>query len=164
FNQDIEATRCGGFFVVCYLGVNQVSTQDFPDSSETRCATNGWYQCSTVAPPIRSLDSSGKLPYHFLMEDIIMPVAISTARLEARISTDLHSMLKRAAELQGRTMTDFVVTAVQDAAQRAIEQAGVIRLSMADQECFAQALLSPPKQTPALKRAFARRSKLLSAE
>jgi len=98
------------------------------------------------------------------MEDITMSTAISTARLEARISTDLHSMLKRAAELQGRTMTDFVVTAVQDAAQRAIEQAEVIRLSMADQECFAQALLSPPKQAPALKRAFARRSKLLSAE
>jgi hypothetical protein len=39
-------------------------------------------------------------------EDKTMPAAISTARLEARISTDLHSMLKRAAELQGRTMTD----------------------------------------------------------
>ena len=38
-------------------------------------------------------------------------------------------MLKRAAELQGRTMTDFVVSAVQDAAQRAIEQAEVIRLA-----------------------------------
>ena len=74
-----------------------------------------------------------------------MPAAISTARLEARISTDLHSMLKRAAELQGRTMTDFVVSAVQDAAQQAIERAEVIRLSLADQECFAQALLSPPE-------------------
>ncbi|AVB17716.1 MULTISPECIES: DUF1778 domain-containing protein [Pseudomonas syringae group] len=93
-----------------------------------------------------------------------MPVAVHTARLEARISTDLHSMLKRAAELQGRTMTDFVVSAVQDAAQRAIEQADVIRLSMADQECFAQALLSPPQPAPALKRAFARRSKLLRSE
>jgi uncharacterized protein (DUF1778 family) len=82
-----------------------------------------------------------------------MPVAISTARLEARISTDLHSMLKRAAELQGRTMTDFVVSAVQDAA-----------LSLADQECFAQALLSPSKPAPALERAFARRSKLLRTE
>jgi uncharacterized protein (DUF1778 family) len=89
---------------------------------------------------------------------------ISTARLEARISTDLHAMLKRAAELQGRTMTDFVVAAVQDAAQRAIEQAEVIRLSLADQECFAQALLSPPKPAPALERAFARRSKLLRTE
>jgi uncharacterized protein (DUF1778 family) len=97
-------------------------------------------------------------------EDNTMPTAISTARLEARISTDLHSMLKRAAELQGRTMTDFIVAAVQDAAQQAIEQAEVIRLSLADQECFAQALLSPPKPSPALERAFDRRSKLLRAE
>ena len=93
-----------------------------------------------------------------------MPAATSTARLEARISTELHSMLKRAAELQGRTMTDFVVAAVRDAAQRAIEQAEVIRLSLADQECFARALLSPPPPAPALERAFARRGKLLRTE
>ena len=93
-----------------------------------------------------------------------MPTATSTARLEARISTDLHGMLKRAAELQGRTMTDFVVAAVQDAAQRAIEQAEVVRLSMADQACFAQALLSPPPAAPALERAFARRDALLRGE
>jgi len=93
-----------------------------------------------------------------------MPVANSTARLEARISTDLHAMLKRAAELQGRTMTDFVVSAVQDAAQQAIERADVVRLSRVDQERFAQALLTPPKPSPALKRAFARRRKLLLTE
>jgi uncharacterized protein (DUF1778 family) len=93
-----------------------------------------------------------------------MSTAVSTARLEARISTDLHAMLKRAAEIQGRTMTDFVVSAVQDAAQQAIAQSDVIRLSLADQECFAQALLSPPKQAPALKRAFARHRKLISAK
>lgn len=93
-----------------------------------------------------------------------MPSPISTARLEARISHDLHTMLKRAAELQGRTMTDFVIAAVQDAAQHAIEQAELMRLSLADQECFAQALLSPPPPSPALKRAFARRRKLLRAE
>ena len=93
-----------------------------------------------------------------------MPTTISTARLEARISTELHATLKRAAEIQGRTMTDFVVSAVQDAAQRAIEQSGVIRLSLTDQECFASALLSPPKPSSSLKRAFARRKKLLIAE
>ena len=73
-------------------------------------------------------------------------------------------MRKRAAELQGRTMTDFVVAAVQDDAQRAIEKAEVIRLSLADQECFAQALLSPPQPSPALERAIARHSKLLRPE
>jgi uncharacterized protein (DUF1778 family) len=46
----------------------------------------------------------------------------------------------------------------------AIEQADVMRLSLADQACFAQALLSPPKPTPALKRAFARRRKLLGPD
>ncbi len=93
-----------------------------------------------------------------------MTTTISTARLEARISTELHVMLKRAAEIEGRTMTDFVVAAVHDAAQRAIEQASVIRLSLDDQECFAAALLTPAKPTAALKRAFARRKKLLGAE
>ncbi|MGI4859123.1 MAG: DUF1778 domain-containing protein [Janthinobacterium lividum] len=92
-----------------------------------------------------------------------MPTS-ATARLEARISLDLHSLLKRAAELQGRTMTDFVVAAVQEAAQKAIEQAEVMRLSLADQECFAQALLSPPTPTPALVRAVTRRRKLLRPE
>jgi len=93
-----------------------------------------------------------------------MSSAISTARLEARISTDLHTLLKRAAEIQGRTMTDFVVSAVQDAAQRAIEQAEVVRLTLADQECFARALLVPSLPVPALERAFARRRTLLGAE
>jgi uncharacterized protein (DUF1778 family) len=93
-----------------------------------------------------------------------MPAAISTARLEARISTDLHSMLKRAAELQGRTMTDFVVAAVQEAAQRAIEHAEIIRLSLADQQRLAEVLLSPPEPAPALKRAMARHDKLLRTE
>ena len=81
----------------------------------------------------------------------------TTARLEARISNDLHALLKRAAEIQGRTMTDFVVSAVQDAAQHAIEQAEVMRLSVADQACFVKAMLSPPKPSAALKRAVAQR-------
>jgi uncharacterized protein (DUF1778 family) len=93
-----------------------------------------------------------------------MPSATSTARLEARISTELHALLKRAAAMQARSLTDFVVSAVQEAAQRAIEQGEVVRLSLADSERFAQALLSPPDPSPALERAFARRRKLLSAE
>lgn len=93
-----------------------------------------------------------------------MPSASSTARLEARISTELHALLKRAAEIQGRTMTDFVVSAVQEAAQRAIEQAEIVRLSQADSRRFAEALLSPPPPTPALKRAFERRRRLVDPE
>lgn len=93
-----------------------------------------------------------------------MPSPQATARLEARVTPDLHALLKRASEIQGRTMTDFVIMAVQEAAQRAIEQAEIIRLSMADQECFAKALLSPPAPAPALQRAFERRRQLLVSD
>ena len=86
----------------------------------------------------------------------------STARLEARISQDLHALLKRASELQGRTMTDFVVSAVHEAASRAIEQAELIRLSIADQERFAQALLTPPEPNQALHKALQSNSKFLA--
>ena len=107
------------------------------------------------------LDLYGKVPYIFGQE-INMPPATSTARLEARISAELHATLKRAAELQDRTVTDFVIAAVQEAAQRAIQQAGVITLSLADQERFARAMVSPPKPNAALKRAFAGRRKLIA--
>ena len=83
------------------------------------------------------------------------------ARLEARISNDLHTTVKRAARIQGRTMTDFVIMAVQEAARQAIEQSELMRLSVADQQAFASALIDPPKPNAALKRAFAKGRKLL---
>lgn len=86
------------------------------------------------------------------------------ARFDARIPRELHTLLKRAAELEGRTMTDFVIGAAQNAAHRTVEQAGVIRLSLEDQECFAHALLSPAKKAPAMQRAFESRDKLLRSE
>jgi uncharacterized protein (DUF1778 family) len=54
-----------------------------------------------------------------------------TAPLEVHI-TDLQALLKRAAELEGRSVTDFVVTAAQEAAERRVEQAHVIRRSLED--------------------------------
>jgi len=88
----------------------------------------------------------------------------ATARLEARISVDLHASLKRAAELQGRTMSDFVISAVQEAARLAIDQADSMKLSAQDQQAFAKALLNPDKPNAAMKRAFDRRGRLLVNE
>jgi uncharacterized protein (DUF1778 family) len=87
----------------------------------------------------------------------------TTARLEARLPNDVLTRLKRAAEIQGRTLTDFVVAAADEAACRAIEQTEIIRLSIEDRREIAKALLNPPKPEPALKRAFKRRRQLLGA-
>lgn len=84
-----------------------------------------------------------------------------TARLEARITPNLQALLKRAAEIDGRSVTDFVVSAVQEAAERRIEQAQVMRLSLEDQKLFVEAILDPPEPTPALKRAFQRHRELI---
>ncbi len=42
-------------------------------------------------------------------------------RLEARVTAEQKNLIERAAALQGRCVTDFVLTSVQDAARRAIE-------------------------------------------
>lgn len=83
------------------------------------------------------------------------------ARVEARVEPELHAMIKRAADIQNRSMSDFVVSAARDAAQRAIEEAEILRLSMADQQRFVDALLSPPEPHEALKRAMARHEELV---
>ena len=76
------------------------------------------------------------------------------ARLEARISQHVHTQIKRAAEIQGRTVTDFVVYAALDAAQKAIEENSIIQLSIEGQLAFAEALLNPPEPNATLRRAF----------
>ena len=50
----------------------------------------------------------------------------TTARLEARLPHDVMTRLKRAAEIQGRTLTDFVVAAADEAACRAIQDTEII--------------------------------------
>ncbi|HIE1649577.1 MULTISPECIES: DUF1778 domain-containing protein [Burkholderia cepacia complex] len=89
---------------------------------------------------------------------------MATTRFEARVETDVLAVIRRAAEIQGRTMSDFVVSAAREAAQRAISDADVIRLSVADSERFAAAILSPAKPTDALQRALGHHDQLLRNE
>jgi uncharacterized protein (DUF1778 family) len=96
-------------------------------------------------------------------EDAMMPrVSTRTARLEARVSPDVLAVLKRAAELQGRSVSDFVVAAAQEAAHRTVEDAQVIRLSVEDQRRFVEALLNPTPLTPAMERAIDRYRTLIA--
>jgi uncharacterized protein (DUF1778 family) len=84
-----------------------------------------------------------------------------TARLEARITPDALAVVRRAAELQGRSVSDFVVAAAQEAANRTIEATQIIRLSLEDQRAFAAAMLNPPAPAPALIRAAEAHSRLI---
>ncbi|MER9879182.1 DUF1778 domain-containing protein [Mesorhizobium sp. M0118] len=76
-----------------------------------------------------------------------------TARLEARISPDILDVVKRAAEIQGRSVSDFVVAAAQEAAQRIIESTTIMRISVKDQRAMMEAILNPPEPNEALRKA-----------
>ena len=84
-----------------------------------------------------------------------------TARIEARIAPDALRIVRRAAELQGRSISDFVVTAAQEVAHRTIDEAQVIHLSVEDQQRFVELLLNPPVLAAALKRAKKAHARLI---
>ena len=70
-------------------------------------------------------------------------VRLRAQRLETRVTVEQKSLIERAAALQGRTVTDFVLTSVQDAARRAIEEHQQLELSVRDSKTFVEALLKP---------------------
>lgn len=76
-----------------------------------------------------------------------------TTRLEARIAPEALAVVKRAAEIQGCSVSDFVVAAAQDAAYRTIEETYLVRLSIEDQQQFVDLLLNPPAPSAVLLRA-----------
>jgi uncharacterized protein (DUF1778 family) len=78
------------------------------------------------------------------------------ARLEARITREALAVVRRAAQIQGRSVSDFVVAAAQEAAQKTVTEIEIMRLSREAQEQFVALLLNPPDPAPALKRAFER--------
>ena len=81
---------------------------------------------------------------------------IKKERLEARTTSHDKWLIQRAAELEGRTVTDFMQSALKEAAEKVIrkhEEETVIRLSKADSETFVRTLLNPPGPNKRLKRA-----------
>lgn len=84
-----------------------------------------------------------------------------TARIEARIAPAELAVVRRAAEIQGRSVSDFVVAAAREAAHRTIEETHLIRLSIEDQQRFVELLLDPPEPAPAMERAKRAHAKLI---
>jgi uncharacterized protein (DUF1778 family) len=65
-------------------------------------------------------------------------------RLEARVTADQKRLLKDAADVQGRTLTDFVVGSLVETATRVLRERQLVVLSAKDREVFVRALLNPP--------------------
>jgi uncharacterized protein (DUF1778 family) len=75
------------------------------------------------------------------------------SRLEARITKEQKELFMHAADIQGRSLTDFMLGTLHEEATRIIHSHEVIRLSRRDSEIFINSLLNPPSPGPRLKKA-----------
>ena len=81
---------------------------------------------------------------------------VKRGRLAARITEEQKVLLQRAADLQGRSLSDFVIESAQRAAESVIREHEIITLGTEDSQTFAKALLNPPAPNERLREAFAR--------
>ena len=70
------------------------------------------------------------------------------SRIDARIPLAVRETIDRAAAMQGRTRTDFLIEAALEKAERVIAEQTVIRLTMRDQELLAEALQTQKELEP----------------
>ena len=82
----------------------------------------------------------------------LMPPA-KTYRFDARINEAQKLLIQRAADLEGRTMTDFVLDSAKTAAERVIERHDLLILTARETEAFVDAILNSSEPGPVLRRA-----------
>lgn len=79
--------------------------------------------------------------------------AEKTYRFDARLNEDQKLLIQRAADLEGRTMTDFVLRSAETAAERTIERRATLILTARETLAFANAILNPAAPGPVLRKA-----------
>ncbi len=79
-----------------------------------------------------------------------------SSRLEARISSEQKALFEKAAELQGCSLSNFIIASAREAALKTIREHEVIRLVGPDRDAFIAALINPPKPTRKMREAARR--------
>ncbi|MBZ5724267.1 MAG: DUF1778 domain-containing protein [Acidobacteriia bacterium] len=82
-------------------------------------------------------------------------------RLEARVTNRQKRLIERAANLEGRSITDFVVAVTQAAARQVVEEHEILKLTAKDREVFVDALLHPAEPNARLREAVRRNHRRL---
>ena len=77
-----------------------------------------------------------------------------TTTFNARLPQRMKSVMQRAADLRGQTLSEFVLGSAYDRAIATISDENVLRLSQRDSEAFARALAEPAKVDDAVLTRF----------
>lgn len=74
-----------------------------------------------------------------------------SARLQARVSPEQKELIERAAAYTGRTVSDFVVSTLEQAAMKIVDQYKRVPLNQTQSRTLVKLLLSPQKPNRKLK-------------
>lgn len=80
-------------------------------------------------------------------------------RLEARVNKEQKELFQHAANLIGTSLTDFIISSLQEAATKVIRERELLQLTLKDSQQFVEALLNPPLPNEQLISAFKRYQK-----
>jgi uncharacterized protein (DUF1778 family) len=86
----------------------------------------------------------------------------ATERLEARVPLPIKSLIDRAAALEGRSITDYVIATLERHAEKVVHEHEILQLSTADSHAFARAMISPPKPNRKLRGILAAHAKAVT--
>jgi uncharacterized protein (DUF1778 family) len=76
-----------------------------------------------------------------------------TYRFDERLNEEQKLLIQRAADLQGRNMTDFVLQSAEAAAEKTLQDRAILILSARETEAFVDAILRPADPGPVLRKA-----------
>lgn len=85
-----------------------------------------------------------------------MPPAAKYERLQIRLDAHAKHVLQRAAGYRRKALSQSVLGAALEEAERIVQENEVVTLSGADWQVFYDALTNPPTPNAALREAFAR--------
>jgi len=81
-------------------------------------------------------------------------------RLEARVSPQTKALCQKAADIQGSTLTEFLVNSALEAAKHTVRENEFVELTRRDRIAFVEALLNAPAPNARLQKAAARHAQM----
>ena len=86
---------------------------------------------------------------------------MKTERIEARVDPDVRKLIMAAAEMEGRSISEFLVASAKERAEQTLHRHAVYHLTAEDQIRFAEAILDPRPLNDAMKEGLALHEQLV---
>lgn len=92
-----------------------------------------------------------------------MTKPLKSERIEARVEPDVRELIMDAADLEGCSVSEFLVASAKERAEKTLHRTRVIRLTEESQIRFAELILDPPQPNEAMKEAMTEYDRMIDS-